>query len=1627
MDQGIGNMVMLTPALRAIKQAMPRCRLTVLGSQPSLGVIAGWDVIDKSISEPDDSYYDVCFRTIWSDEYESLYGQRLRRQCSKHFSVEKGDPNIHESVYDLKIATLLGYSGAMPEPYCAISDVILSLPEDKTIVALGDTALAGDFWARKRWPHYPELARRLIEKSYVVVLIGGKIEADRFDPREWPEPVINCLGIYTVPQTASILKKCDLFIGNDSGPAHLSAALGVQTYVIFGPTLISKNRPLGSKVTVISKDLDCSPCQYTDQWNSCNTWSCMKQITVENVLSAIASRESCNSSIIRTNGGELKLVGKDYSACRLIVENHIKYLVKDGIKERFRIQLVGARRANFPWGMENEILRALELEGVEVLDTDYREDKECFEELFLREAHMMLVCKGSGISPDLVEQYPGHTILWYQDDVFSTAHAPRDLAYNGRAFDAVFSFDKAALEEYRKYGIKNVKWLPLAMSPAVHRKMYLPKKYDVSFVGNIHPNRKPFLERLQKRFQIFVTRAFMDEMVQIFNQSKIVLNLGIGPTGIQQRVFEALGCGAFLLTNEIPEDGRLFEDRKHLVYFNDENIEGLIGYYLKNEDEREAIALNGYLEVQERHTFRHRIEKIIREIVGTTDELQSKGFIKKSNYRTSGWRAAATGRCEQALDVDAEIQRIRKESSSGIEPMRILYLTPPGYKDVKTPQMIVAEELVRRGHRVHIVVTDGNISINPKDYDVIYAAMEASCLGAAELKRRTGLPLYAHGEWVPLWRVGFESPEVWGHAQEDVSRVKEEVERYREYYTKIIQAMASAEVCSMAGTAFIRDAERLAGVSLPNSFVKYPSVDVRTIQSLPQNLEEETRIVTVSRLVPNKKAAMTAEALKLLDDPPEWVIVGYGPEEERIGKILSGTRVRFQVLKGLHGPDKFREIRRSLFGVQNWSGIPPAEEMLLGKPCISFAHPYMKELYGDTLIWCRNNDVEHQAEAIQNLLRTGLQKRKEIARRGRERLFKGELGVTTVEVGAAIVEAGLLLAIRKGKRRRESHVSRPSAPASDPYKRKVVEATNRIGMLKSSSTGPCSYSENPLEIMLFGYAFSHMSWSYASRELALALHRLGHKVLFNCLDIGLYDKDRHEDNLMLSLCTEKDAYGDLNIYSRLVDNGQIRDMGNLNCLWWVNETNTFPKMMQDQINRQGFDFALVYNEDMKEWLQDQVAVPLVVIWAAGIRSEQFSPDKEAYDYSALGVKTDTFKFYYSTRRGYRTPIAPFGGRKGLDIAVESFVDEFTGDEDVCLIIRLAGDGKDLKNWSLWTKTVVYPEGHWVTDYVRSVQASKKNPPKILFFTENIPLDRLAGTYTGTDCFVHPFRAAGWEYPVMEAMACGIPIIATKLAGPRAFGTEDNAVLLDFELVAGDRWKVEGTPTVKPELWAEPNRKQLRAAMRMMFEDRDRAKAMGSNGALHIRQNWTWEKAAQRIAGFYRHVLGNGKLLARKVNPSDGAIRLNLGCGEKAFKGYHNIDLFRWNPEAIVADARDLCLYKDNSVEEILAFDLLEHLSFWETGTTLKEWSRVLKPGGRIHIQCPSLGSLTELYMKGKVSAEKFVYQIFGGQDHPGNFHKAAFDARLLEKCLVKAGIQVTKVEHVNTPSTENLRILGVKQ
>lgn len=89
------------------------------------------------------------------------------------------------------------------------------------------------------------------------------------------------------------------------------------------------------------------------------------------------------------------------------------------------------------------------------------------------------------------------------------------------------------------------------------------------------------------------------------------------------------------------------------------------------------------------------------------------------------------------------------------------------------------------------------------------------------------------------------------------------------------------------------------------------------------------------------------------------------------------------------------------------------------------------------------------------------------------------------------------------------------------------------------------------------------------------------------------------------------------------------------------------------------------------------------------------------------------------------------------------------------------------------------------------------------------------------------------------------------------------------------------------------------------------------------------------------------------------MKLNLGCGDKILPGYLNVDVAASRsgkrPD-VLCDLHDLVPFEDGVADEILAVHVVEHFWRWEVVAVLREWVRVLRPGGTMILECPNLES-----------------------------------------------------------------------
>lgn len=132
------------------------------------------------------------------------------------------------------------------------------------------------------------------------------------------------------------------------------------------------------------------------------------------------------------------------------------------------------------------------------------------------------------------------------------------------------------------------------------------------------------------------------------------------------------------------------------------------------------------------------------------------------------------------------------------------------------------------------------------------------------------------------------------------------------------------------------------------------------------------------------------------------------------------------------------------------------------------------------------------------------------------------------------------------------------------------------------------------------------------------------------------------------------------------------------------------------------------------------------------------------------------------------------------------------------------------------------------------------------------------------------------------------------------------------------------------------------------------------------------------------------------------MKLHLGCGKRYIAGFVHIDAVDYPHIDHVATIDNLSFIPDNSVELIYNCHVLEHFKRRDVDRVLKEWRRVLKPGGTLRVSVPDFSKLCEVYQR-ENRIELVIGALFGRQDYLYNIHYNVFDFASLAQSLVQAG------------------------
>jgi len=329
----VGDAVMAVPALRELRRMFSQSRIIAVGRPSVLGLIEDEGIADQAFAlgetaGPIDRVrrfradvrglrrHHIELGVLLPNSFESALLFRAARARVAGYTTDKRRALIHLPVqfesnhksrhqvrYYLNIAAelerkLVGASSIVTADVAPTLCVSASRRQQAAeflaaagihsrapIVCLspGATNSRAKRWLAERFAHTADsLSQR---DGSQVVLIGTSADRDvaAAVAQQMSAPATVLAGKTDVAQLKGVLSCCSLLVSNDNGAAHIAAALGVPTAVIFGPTEHQSTRPLNPAVTIIRHNVECSPCMLRD----CPIdHRCMTGVQVEEVYGA---------------------------------------------------------------------------------------------------------------------------------------------------------------------------------------------------------------------------------------------------------------------------------------------------------------------------------------------------------------------------------------------------------------------------------------------------------------------------------------------------------------------------------------------------------------------------------------------------------------------------------------------------------------------------------------------------------------------------------------------------------------------------------------------------------------------------------------------------------------------------------------------------------------------------------------------------------------------------------------------------------------------------------------------------------------------------------------------------------------------------------------------------------------------------------------------------------------------------------------------------------------------------------------------------------------------------------------------------------------------------------------------
>lgn len=307
---GIGDAVLLLPAINMLKTSLPHSNIEILCEKRNAGIFELCNDIKRVFLYDQDFELVKCLRNRYDAVIDTEQWHRLsavisymikspvkigfdtneRRKLFTHkIAYSHEDYEVYSFLNLIKPLIIFSMEFNTEIPFIDIKDKIPSkflLDKGKEIIAIFPGATVPE----RKWggDKYGLVAKALQDKGYSIIILGShadKNEAEKI--KKQASDSIDLTGKTSLKETAIILKHCCLLITADSGLMHIAYGVGTPTVSLFGSGIEKKWAPQGKNHITLNKYLPCSPCTKFGYTPPCpNNFKCMNLISVAEVISA---------------------------------------------------------------------------------------------------------------------------------------------------------------------------------------------------------------------------------------------------------------------------------------------------------------------------------------------------------------------------------------------------------------------------------------------------------------------------------------------------------------------------------------------------------------------------------------------------------------------------------------------------------------------------------------------------------------------------------------------------------------------------------------------------------------------------------------------------------------------------------------------------------------------------------------------------------------------------------------------------------------------------------------------------------------------------------------------------------------------------------------------------------------------------------------------------------------------------------------------------------------------------------------------------------------------------------------------------------------------------------------------